>query len=128
VKPLQKILHVDDEPDIREIVRLSLAMVGGFDLLQTGSGMEAIELAGDYAPELIILDVMMPGLDGTATFEGLRKVEGLAETPIIFMTARATDSDYQRLRDLGAIDVLVKPFDPMALPDQVRAIWDRHSA
>lgn len=126
MRPLEKILHVDDEPDIREIVRLSLAVVGGFDVLQAGSGMEAIEQAPAYAPDLIILDVMMPGLDGTATFKELRKLEGLADTPIAFMTARATDTDYQRLRDLGAIDVLVKPFDPMALPDQVRAIWSNH--
>jgi len=122
---LQRILHVDDEPDIREIVRMSLSMVGGFEVEQFASGMEFLENADNAQADMIILDVMMPGLDGEETFQKLREIEGFAKTPIVFMTARASDQDFKRLRDLGAADVLVKPFDPMTLPDQVREIWAR---
>ncbi len=123
---LNRILHVDDEPDIREIVRLSLEMVGGFEILQVASGHEALEKVEAFAPDMVILDVMMPGLDGEQTFTQMRQIEGFSTTPIVFMTARASGSDSETLHRLGAADVLVKPFDPMALPDQVREIWSRH--
>lgn len=125
MKELTRILHVDDEPDIREIVRLSLEMVGGFEVLQVASGQEALQKVRAYAPDMIILDVMMPGLDGEQTFAQLRLIDGCSTTPIVFMTARASGSDSESLYKLGAADVLVKPFDPMALPDQVREIWSR---
>lgn len=121
---LSRILHVDDEPDIREIVRLSLELVGGYSLDQCASGVEALEKVEALAPELIILDVMMPGLDGEQTFKKMREIEALSATPIVFMTARASQSDYQKLRALGAADVLIKPFDPIALPEKVRDIWN----
>lgn len=123
---LNRILHVDDEPDIREIVRLSLEMVGGFEILQVASGHEALEKVEAFAPDMVILDVMMPGLDGEQTFTQMRQIEGFSTTPIVFMTARASGSDSETLHRLGAADVLVKPFDPMALPDQIREIWSRH--
>lgn len=123
---LNRILHVDDEPDIREIVRLSLEMVGGFEILQVASGHEALEKIEAFAPDMVILDVMMPGLDGEQTFTQMRQIEGFSTTPIVFMTARASGSDSETLHRLGATDVLVKPFDPMALPDQIREIWSRH--
>ena len=127
MRPLKRILHVDDEPDIREIVRLSLEMVGGFELAQFASGLEAIEEARSTAPDMIILDVMMPELDGEQTFLRLRQNEALSNTPIVFMTARATHSEFEKLRNLGAVEVLVKPFDPITLPDQVREIWARRN-
>ncbi|GKY87365.1 response regulator [Sinisalibacter aestuarii] len=122
---MQRILHVDDEPDIREIVRMSLSMVGRFDVEQCASGVEALDKAEAANPDLIILDVMMPHLDGEETFVRLREIDALADTPIIFMTARASSADYQKLRDLGAADIVIKPFDPMTLPDQLREIWAR---
>jgi DNA-binding response OmpR family regulator len=125
MKPLTRILHVDDEPDIREIVRMSLAMVGGFEVEQYPSGIAAIEHAAAFDPDLIILDVMMPTLDGEETFVRLRAIESLSDKPIVFMTARASNADYEKLRALGAEDILIKPFDPMALPDQVREIWKK---
>lgn len=122
---LKRILHVDDEPDIREIVRMSLEMVGGFELVQYASGFEALDNAVADAADLIILDVMMPRLDGEETFRRLREISALNDTPIVFMTARVSAADFEKLKDLGADDVLVKPFDPMALPEQVREIWQR---
>lgn len=122
---LKRILHVDDEPDIREIVRISLEMVGRFEVAQAASGHEAIDKAQSFAPDMILLDVMMPGLDGEQTFERLRQIESVGSTPIVFMTARASEADFGKLRELGAADVLIKPFDPMALPDQLREIWSR---
>jgi CheY-like chemotaxis protein len=123
--PLRHILHADDEPDIREIVRLSLEMLGGFELTQCASGIEAIEQASNAAPDMIILDVMMPGLDGEETFLRLREIEALSDTPILFMTARVSNSDFETLRALGAAEVLIKPFDPISLPEQLNEIWAR---
>jgi DNA-binding response OmpR family regulator len=123
MQPLTRILHVDDEPDIREIVRMSLAMVGGFEVEQYASGLEALDKAASFNPDLIILDVMIPNLDGEETFVRLRQIEALADKPIVFMTARASAADYGKLRALGAADILIKPFDPMALPDQIREVW-----
>lgn len=121
--PLRHILHVDDEPDIREIVRVALEILAGFDVTQCGSGYEAIEKAADARPDMIILDVMMPGLDGLETFKRLREIEALSDTPIVFMTARMSHTNFENLYALGAAAVLIKPFDPIALPDQLKDIW-----
>jgi len=122
---LDKILYVEDEPDIQTVAKLALESVGGFDLLVCASGVEALEKARDFAPDVILLDVMMPGMDGPDTLQALRKVDGLAETPAIFLTAKAMPSEIERYKGLGALDVIAKPFDPMALADQVRGIWER---
>lgn len=123
---LKRILVVDDEADIRTIAHLSLTAVGGFTVELCGSGPEALQKAGSFAPDLILLDVMMPGMDGPTTLKGLRKIPSLTPTPVVFMTAKVQPQEIAQLMACGALDVLAKPFDPMALPDSLQRIWAAH--
>ncbi|WP_404360312.1 response regulator [Methylotuvimicrobium sp. KM1] len=121
----QRILYVEDEPDIQTVAKLALEMVGGFTVKTCSSGEEALAEAADFMPDLILLDVMMPGMDGPTTFNRLREQPIIAEIPIIFMTAKIQPSEIADYRSLGAIDVIAKPFDPMTLADQIRIIWEK---
>jgi CheY-like chemotaxis protein len=116
-----KILIIDDEADIRRIAQLALGRVGAMDVVEAPSGFEGIRKAADTRPDAILLDVMMPGLDGPSTLAALRSNPETAGIPVIFLTAKAMVSEVERLRGLGAAGVLTKPFDPMALAKQVRA-------
>lgn len=115
------LMHVDDEPDIREVAAMALELDPEISLTSVASGEAALEQLADGArPDVILLDVMMPRLDGPGVLAALRRMEGLGETPVIFMTARAQSGEVDRFRALGAIGVITKPFDPMTLADQVR--------
>ncbi len=120
---LRKILYVEDDTDIRTIAELALESVGGFELAICASGEEALERAEAFAPDLILLDVMMPGMDGPGTLAALRRLDSLGETPAIFMTAKVQPQEIAELMALGAIEVIAKPFDPMSLAEQIRSIW-----
>ena len=122
----QTLLVVDDEPDIRELARLSLERVGGFTVHTAGSADEALAVVEQVRPDLVLLDVMMPGTDGPTLLGRLRRVPGGAEVPVVFLTASVTDHQLAALHALDVLGVLSKPFDPMALPDQVRAVagWE----
>ena len=122
---IKKILHVEDEPDIREVARLALEAVGGFAVESCASGEDALAKAPGFKPDIVLLDVMMPGMDGPTTLRRLRALPGFERTPVIFMTAKAMPQEIERFKELGALDVITKPFDPMGLADQVRAIWTR---
>ncbi len=122
---LEKIMLIDDEEDIRTVALLALEHVGGFQVEAFGSAQEALARLEEVVPDLIILDYMMPGMDGAQTLEAIRNIPGCASIPVVFMTARVQAREIDRYRQLGAIDVLVKPFDPMRLPDQVRAAWSK---
>lgn len=126
VPPLTRILYVEDEPDIRAIAKLALEVVGGFAVELCGSGQEALEKADAFEPDLILLDVMMPGMDGPTTMEALRNHAPTARLPIAFMTAKVQASEVQRYTDLGAIGVIAKPFDPMQLAETVKRLWTNH--
>jgi two-component system, OmpR family, response regulator len=115
-----RILHVDDEPDIREVVDISLALNAGFELRACESGADAVTAAVEWSPRLILLDVMMPGMDGPTTLAHLRKNPQTAAIPIVFMTARAQPQEVERFIALGAQGVISKPFDPMTLAFQVQ--------
>jgi CheY-like chemotaxis protein len=115
-----RILHVDDEPDIREVVEISLGLDPGFTTRSCGSGEEALVAAIDWQPDMILCDVMMPVMDGPATLMRLRENVLTANIPVIFMTARAQTRELDRLRSLGALGVIPKPFDPMTLAASVR--------
>lgn len=121
---LQRILCVEDEADIRAVAKLALEAVGGFTVEMAASGDEALRLAGDFKPDLLLLDVMMPGMDGPATLSALRAIWQADGVPAVFLTARAQASEVAALRALGAIGVITKPFDPMTLAGQLRTIWD----
>jgi len=122
--PLNKILHVEDEPDIQEVAKMALEAVGGFTVKTCSSGDEALAVAQEFGPDLLLLDVMMPGMDGPTTFQKLRELPGLEHVHGVFMTAKVMETEVQRFMDLGAIGVLPKPFDPMTLSDQLKEIWD----
>ena len=126
-EPLTRILYVDDDDDIRTVAVFSLEIVGGFEIAACGSGSEALTRAADFAPQLLLLDVMMPEMDGPAVLAALRELPTTAATPAIFMTAKVQTAEVERLRSLGAIDVIAKPFDPMQLPDKIRASWQRNA-
>jgi len=123
---LRRILCTEDDADIRAIVQLALGMVGGFEVHLCASGQQAIAEAPGFAPDLILLDVMMPGMDGAETLRRLRALPGLENTPVVFMTAKVQPAEIAHFRDIGALDVIAKPFDPMTLAAQVHAIWERH--
>ena len=120
---LSKILFVEDEADIREIARLALETVGGFTVEVCNSGQIALQKALAFKPELILMDVMMPGMDGLETMRALRQLPEFDTTPIVFMTAKVMEKDVQRFKENGALDVIAKPFDPMTLADDIRRIW-----
>lgn len=121
--PLSRILYVDDDDDIRTVALFTLELVGGFDVAGCGSGREALARAADFAPQLLLLDVMMPDMDGPAVLSALRLQPATSTTPAVFMTAKVQAGEVARYRALGAIDVIAKPFDPMSLPTTIRAIW-----
>jgi CheY-like chemotaxis protein len=123
-----RILCVEDDPDIRQIAQLALGTIGGLTVELCPSGADAVARAVGFAPDLILLDVMMPGMDGPTTLAKLRELPPLAETPVVFMTAKVQPPEVARYRDLGAVEVIAKPFDPMSLAKQVKAIWARTQA
>ena len=123
---LDRILYVEDEPDIRAVAQMALEAVGGFTVIVCESGPAALAAAPGAAADLILLDVMMPGMDGPGTLRALRQLPATANTPVIFMTAKVQAAEVAHYRSHGALDVIAKPFDPMALAEQIRSIWARH--
>lgn len=123
VPPLNKILLVEDDSDIQLVEALALPDIGGFELKICGSGAEALSSIDDFQPDLVMLDVVMPGMDGVATCQALRALPHHAKTPVVFMTARVQDAEVEGYRKLGAMGVVKKPSDAMLLADEVRGIW-----
>ncbi len=125
-KELKKILYVEDEPDIQAVAKIALEAVGGFELKVCNGGEEAIASAEEFAPDLLLLDVMMPGMDGPTTLSELRRLPGLKDKPAIFMTAKVQPQEIEQFKSYGALEVIAKPFDPMTLAQSVRDVWDSH--
>ena len=120
---LERILVVDDEPDILMVTRLTLVKRGGFVVETCASGMQALEVAPAFVPHLILLDVMMPGMDGPTTLSRLRALEGMSAVPVVFMTAKVQPHEVQRYLDLGASGVVTKPFDQRTLVETITETW-----
>ena len=119
---VRRILVVDDAPDMRAIAELSLTALGGFEVELAASGAEAIERVAAHTPDLVLLDVMMPGMDGIETLARLRAESAGAPPPVVFLTADAREADVSRYLALGAVGVIAKPFDPMDLPERIREL------
>jgi len=117
-----RILHIDDEDDIREVARIALEAIGGFAVAEASSGGEGLALAAELRPDLILLDVMMPGMDGPATFRALQADPATAGIPVVLMTAKAQRGDLERYREMGVRGVIPKPFDPMTLAAELKAL------
>ncbi|HLZ65902.1 MAG TPA: response regulator [Aliidongia sp.] len=124
-EPLKRILLVEDDPDVQTIASMALVDIGEFELTVCSSGHEAIEQVNRIKPQMILLDVMMPGMDGPTTLEEIRRLPLSPQPPIIFMTAKVQPQERQRYLRLGAVEVIAKPFDPVSLADQLRAAWAR---
>jgi CheY-like chemotaxis protein len=122
-KELQKILYVEDEVDIRLIVQIALEDMGGFTLKCCSTGYEAIAAVNEFMPDLILLDVMMPGLDGRETLLELRKIPEIKEVPVVFMTARVQEKEVAQYKEFGIVGVISKPFEPLTLAETLRSYW-----
>lgn len=122
---LTRILYIEDDGDIRTVAGFALTAVGGFVVEACASGPEALARVAAFAPQLVLLDVMMPGMDGPTTLQRLRARPGLAALPAIFMTAKVQPQEVTRYGGLGSLGVISKPFDPMTLSASVREIWAR---
>ncbi len=123
-RPLRKILCVEDEEDLRTILELTLGEVGGYEVKTCASGAEALRSALVFEPDLFLVDVMMPGMDGLATLRALRAEATTTRTPVIFLTARIQPNEVATYLEAGAIAVLAKPFDVTTLASQVLSIWN----
>ena|ERR1700742_2391241 len=117
-----KVLIVDDEEDVREVASLSLGRVGGMQVVEASDGSEAVVKAGIEQPDFILLDLMMPGMDGPSTLVALRANPATAQIPVVFLTAKAMSSEIERMKQLGAAGVITKPFNPMTLAQEVRSV------
>jgi two-component system, OmpR family, response regulator len=123
---LSRILYVDDDPDLRAIAEISLRDIGGFTVALCGGGEEALSTAPRFAPQIILLDVAMPGMDGIETFKRLRLLPELEDVPIAFVSAKVKCHDVHAYLALGAAGVIPKPFDVLMLGDHVQRIWQEH--
>jgi CheY-like chemotaxis protein len=115
----RKILIIDDEDDIREVAAISLESVAGWEVVRASSGAQGLARAAAEQPDVILLDVMMPGMDGPTTFHKLRQNSATAQIPVLLLTAKVQSSDQRRFTDLGVQAVLLKPFDPLILSSQI---------
>ena len=122
---LERVLYIEDEEDIRIVADIALKTIGGLDTRCCASGPEGLATLETFPAQLILLDVMMPGMDGPQTLTELRKLPVMEGVPVIFMTAKAQTQEVTAYRALGAAGVIIKPFDPMTLSEQIRAIWEQ---
>ncbi|AWT12132.1 hypothetical protein DM292_18910 [Stutzerimonas frequens] len=124
MKQLKRILHVEDVPSIQVVTRIALEKLGGFEVLSCPSGQAALEQVRDFAPGLILLDVMLPNMDGIELVRQLGQLLDLQQTPVVFLTGHLQPERSQELRQLGVRQVLSKPFDPLQLAAQLQQIWE----
>ena len=123
--PLRRVLLVEDDPDIQTVAELALSGIGGLSVEVCGSAREALERAQHFRPDLILLDVMMPGMDGPSALQALREIPATAATPVVFMTAKVQPHEIDRYRGMGSLDVISKPFEPATLAATLNRIWER---
>jgi CheY-like chemotaxis protein len=119
LRDVRSILIIDDEDDIREVAALSLEAVAGWTVYTASSGKEGILAAAELKPDAILMDVMMPGMDGPTTFKVIQQTPAIAQIPVVLLTAKVQGVDQRRFADLGVAGVLFKPFDPLLLSTQI---------
>lgn len=126
-KELKRILYAEDEEDIRAIAQIALEYIGGFTVRYCSNGKKTMEAAQEFVPDLLLLDVMMPEMDGPTTLRELRKIPVFAEIPAVFMTAKIQNKEIEDYKALGVIDVIAKPFDPMLLAEHLKNSWLKYN-
>ncbi|HWI39651.1 MAG TPA: response regulator [Burkholderiales bacterium] len=124
-RPLNKICYVEDDEDIQRIVRMSLERVGKMTVEIVTDPLQAIGVMTAFKPDLVMLDWMMPGMDGPTLFRKMKEDPQMSALPVVFITAKAQSRDMAELMALGAVGTISKPFSPKDLPDQLRAIWKK---
>ncbi len=122
---LKRILYAEDDPDIQQVTELALEAVGGFTLKTCSTGLEAVAEIEAFAPQLLLFDVMMPDMDGPSALKRIREIAAYRSIPAVFMTAKVQQEEIRQYLQMGAADVIVKPFDPMTLASQIQEIWER---
>lgn len=125
---LERVLIVDDKDEVRRIAEIALGRVGGLEVCACEGGTEALEMAPDFEPDVIVLDVMMPGMDGLEVLEALAAHPDLGDVPVVFLTAKAQRWEVDEYLERGAVGTIKKPFEPMTLADELREIWEAHRA
>lgn len=123
-RELKKIAYAEDDPDINFIIKMTLE-ASGIQVLNCANGHELVEKASAFLPDLFLLDVMMPGIDGPETLKALRAIPQFAKIPVIFMTAKVQPHEVEQYKKMDALDVIFKPFDPLKLAQEITAIWQR---
>lgn len=123
-KQLNKIIYAEDEEDIRAIAQIALEDIGGYSVKYCANGFDVLEAVKIFTPDLFLLDVMMPLMDGPSALRELKKNPNWVNVPTIFMTAKIQPNEIEEYKALGAINVISKPFDPMTLADDVKKMWD----
>ena len=123
MRELKRIAHVDDDDSIRAIVKIALERIGKFELLSCASGAEALDKVPGFAPDMILLDVMMPGMDGPATLLQLKQKMNLEGVAVVFIKAKVQTAEMEHYKKIGACNVIIKPFDAMQLSQQLRSYW-----
>ncbi len=120
---LRRVLYLEDDPSIAEIAVMAMQEFSNLEVLHCDRGQLAVEAFSEFDPEILLFDVMLPGMDGVQTLDAVRKLPGGADVPVIFMTAKAQTHEQQQYMDLGALSVIVKPFDAFMLGDQLKTLW-----
>lgn len=128
MRKLTRITYIEDDPDIRAVTEMVLENLGGFTLNVCNGGLSALQSAPLFKPDLILLDVMMPSMDGIEVLNKFKNIPELAATPVIFMTAKAQRHEVEGYKKLGAVDVISKPYDPMKLVDRIVEIWNHYQS
>ena len=124
-RPLIKVCYVEDDEDIQRIVRMSLERIGKMTVEVVTDPMVALGAITSFKPDLVMLDWMMPGMDGPTLFRRMKQQPETSALPVVFITAKATQRDMDELIALGAAGAISKPFSPKDLPEQLRAIWSK---
>lgn len=124
MKELQKILYAEDEPDVQTVVELTVQTMSNYEIKICDNGKKLLECVEDYNPDLILLDVMMPEMDGPTTFNNLQVNENTKNIPVIFMTAKAQVHEIEKFKEMGVLGIITKPFDPMNLCYEIEDIWN----
>lgn len=127
-KKLSKILIVDDDEDILIISKIAIKAIPDVTIFCASSGEDGVKMALEKSPDLILLDIMMPVMDGIATLKAMRLIPSTAKIPVVFFTARVNPKGVEEYLKLGAIDVIIKPFDPLELPNILCDIWDKYQS
>lgn len=123
---LERILYAEDDSDIQQIAIIALETVGGFKVKTCNDGLDALAAIENFGPQLLLLDVMMPNMDGPKALAKIREIDAFKKTPAIFMTAKVQQEEVKKYLDMGAVGVIAKPFDPMTLAVQIQDIWEKN--